>query len=75
MMTLIKKHVIFKLSFLAFLKVFKLLSNKSINRTSLSREKYDGGNFIPTTCQRLQKKNALVEVSLIEPTEPRNTLI
>ena len=47
---------------------------KSINSSSLSRKKYDGDNFIPTTRKRLRGQNTLVAIGLIELTEPSDTL-
>ena len=41
-------------------------SFKSINGSSLSRKKYDGGNFTRVPRQILQGQNTLVGIGLIE---------
>ena len=46
----------------------------SKNSSSLSRKKYDGGNFTPTPCKRLCGQNTSVGIGLIELTEPSDTL-
>ena len=62
--------------FFAFLKVFKLLGMcaKSINRSFLSRKKYDWDNITPTPGKRLRGQDTLVRIRLTELTEPFDTL-
>ena len=73
-----KYHVIFKKFLLVFWKISSYLvcvaSFKSINSSSLSRKKYDGGNFTPSPRQRLQGQNTSVGIMLTELTEPSDTL-
>ena len=73
-----KYHVIFKKFSLLFLNILNYLiclpSFKSINSSSLSRKKYDGDNFTPTTRNRLRGQNMPVGIRLIELTEPSGTL-
>ena len=49
-------------------------SFKSINGSSLSRKKYDGGNFTHVPCQILQGQNTLVGIGLIELTKASDIL-
>ena len=60
---------------LKFFEGFKLLSMcAKFSSSSLSRKKYDGGNFTSTLCQLLQNQNESVRIWLIELTEPSDTL-
>ena len=49
-------------------------SFKSINSSSLYRKKCDRDNFTPTPRERLRGQNTFVGISLIELTEPSDTL-
>ena len=74
--------ILFILFFYFFLLFWKFLSylvcfpslKSSVNSSSLSRKKYDGGHFIPTFCQRLQGQNTSLRIGLIELTEHSDTL-
>ena len=59
--------------FLIYLVCFPSLKS-SVNSSSLSRKKYDGGNFIPAFCQRLQIQNTSLGIGLIELSEHSDTL-
>ena len=48
-------------------------SFKSINGSSLSREKNDGGNFTPTPRRLLRDQNTSMEIELIKLSEPSGT--
>ena len=49
-------------------------SFQSINSSSLSKKKYNGGNFTATLCQPLRSQNTSMRICLIELTEPSDTL-
>ena len=57
------------LSYLVYVPSFK-----SVDSSSLSRKKYDGDNFTPTSCKWLRGQNTLVGIGLIELTDPSDTL-
>ena len=49
-------------------------SFQSIHSNSVSRKKYDEGNFISIIHQQLRDQNTSVGIELIELTEPSDTL-
>ena len=61
--------------FFAYLNVYSICvpSFKSTNICSLSRKRYDEGNFTPTLHQLSGVQNTSVVIYLIELTEPSDT--
>ena len=78
MMTSVKRVTSHSKSFYCFFERFESYlvcarSFKSINSSSVSRKKYED-NFTPTPCKPLWCQNELVEIWLIELTEPSDPL-
>ena len=71
-----KKYHVYSKGFYCFFESYlvRVPSFKSINSSSLSRKKYDGDNFTPTSRKGLRGQNTSVGLGLVELTEPSDIL-